>query len=122
MNYLGYMWADKGVNLDEAQRLITQALEIEPDNGAYLDSLGWVYFKQGKYADALAQLRKAEGKLKEPDPTVFEHLGDVLDKLGQREEAVGYWKKAAELDPKNEELARKLKNALENPGPATQQR
>jgi len=110
------MWAEKGIHLDEAQNLIKQALEIEPESGAYLDSMGWVYFKLGKYSEALTYLRKAVAQLKEPDATVYDHLADVLDKLGKRDEAVSYWKKAVGLDPKNEELGRKLQKALGSSG------
>ncbi len=111
-NYLGYMWADKGVKLDEAHQLINKALELDPDNPAYLDSLGWVLFRKGQTEEALPHLRRAAELLKEPDATVFDHLADVLLKLGKPDEALPYLKRAAEIDPENKAIADKLKTLL----------
>ena len=110
-NYLGYMWVEAGIHLDEAEQLIRRALAREPENGAYIDSLGWLYFKQGKYEDALATLLRAAGHLPEPDPVVYEHIGDACSKLGRTAEAILYWRKARELDPENAGLAAKIENA-----------
>ncbi len=78
MNYLGYMLADRDVRLDEAQKLISRALELEPDNGAYLDSLGWVYYRLNRLDDAEHVLVRALSKAGvSDDPTVHDHLGDV---------------------------------------------
>jgi tetratricopeptide (TPR) repeat protein len=79
-NYLGYMFAEDGVNLDEAVGLAKKALESDPDNGAYLDSLGWIYFKKGMYNEALAELEKAV-KSDPGDPTIKGHLETVRKKL-----------------------------------------
>jgi tetratricopeptide (TPR) repeat protein len=93
LNYYGYMLADRGVRLDEAQDLIQRAVDLEPQNGAYLDSLGWVYFKENKLDDAETNLRKALEH--EPhDPTIREHLGDVLAKQGRTELAAAEWEKS----------------------------
>lgn len=107
-NYLGYMWADRNENLDEAEALIRRAVAMEPDNGAYADSLGWVLYRKGKYAEALRELLHAAALLKEDDAVVFEHIGDAHDKLGQTAEAVLYWQKALQMDPENHGLAAKL--------------
>jgi len=108
-NYLGYMWADRGENLQEAEQLIRRALAADPENGAYLDSLGWALFRQGRFADALAELLAASERLsQEPDSVVFEHIGDVCEKLGKSAEAVIYWQKALRLDPQNPGLVSKL--------------
>lgn len=107
-NYLGYMWADRNENLDEAEVLIRRAVEAEPESGAYLDSLGWVYFKKGLPEQALKELLRAEANLPEGDPVVFEHIGDAYEKLGRIPEAVGYWQKAHELDAGNTSLTSKL--------------
>lgn len=107
-NYLGYMWADRGENLEEAEKLIRSALASEPDNGAYADSLGWVLFKQGRYQDALNELLRASSLLTEPDPVVLEHIGDACEKLGRTAEAVLYWQKAHQLDPSSKTLTTKL--------------
>ena len=92
LNYLGYMYADRGVRLEEAQKLISRALELEPDNGAYLDSLGWVYYRQNRLDEAEHALVRALSK-KEigGDPTVHDHLGDVYFKLGKTKDAITQW-------------------------------
>ncbi|HKN25095.1 MAG TPA: tetratricopeptide repeat protein [Candidatus Acidoferrum sp.] len=93
LNYYGYMLADRGVRLDEAQDLIQRAVDQEPFNGAYLDSLGWVYYKQNKLDEAEIQLRKAVEH--EPhDPTIREHLGDVYAKQGRMDQAAIEWEKS----------------------------
>jgi tetratricopeptide (TPR) repeat protein len=89
LNYLGYMLADRNERLDEAYSLVKKALDLEPDNGAYLDSLAWVYFRQGKLAEAEDLLKRALGRMK--DPTVHDHLGDVYSKLGKTREAIAQW-------------------------------
>ena len=107
LNYLGYMWAEKGIHLDEALELIQKALKLEPDDGAYLDSLGWVLFKLGRDAEALTSLRRAT-ELEKDDATVLDHLADVLLKLGQRDEAVATLRRALEAEPQNKQIAEKL--------------
>ena len=112
-NYLGYMYAEKGVNLDEAIELIGEALKIEPDNGAYIDSLGWAYFQKGMVDEALAELEKAAGLMGD-DPTIREHLGDAYRRKGMLGRAAEEWRKALELDPDNEEIREKLSAAGED--------
>lgn len=107
-NYLGYMWADRNENLEEAEQLIRRALSMDPNNGAYLDSLGWVFFRQGRYEEALRELLRASAALTEPDPVVYEHIGDTYEKLSRISEAVLYWQKAHQLDPENAALTAKL--------------
>jgi tetratricopeptide (TPR) repeat protein len=112
LNYLGYMWAERGVNLTEAEEFIRRAVELEPDNAAYLDSLGWVLYQQGRYHEALAPLeRAAQLAAAQPDATIEEHLGDVLQKLGRRNEAVKAWERAAALPGASENLPAKLQAA-----------
>jgi len=112
LNYLGYMWAERGVNLAEAEEFIRRAVDREPDNPAYLDSLGWVLFQQGRYHEALVPLeRAAQLSAAAPDPTIEEHLGDVLQKLGRRNEAVKAWERAAALEGASAEVAAKLQAA-----------
>lgn len=111
LNYLGYMWAEKGENLAEAEQFIRRALVQEPDNAAYLDSLGWVLYQQGRYQEALPPLERAAALLDEPDPTVHEHLGDLYEKLGRRQDAVAFWEKASEMEGASEELPAKLQAA-----------
>ena len=93
LNYYGYMLGDLGIRLDEAEALVQRALKEEPYNGGYLDSLGWIYFKQNKPADAEAMLHKAVGR-ESHDPTIHSHLGDVYAKRGRPDLAGAEWEKA----------------------------
>jgi tetratricopeptide (TPR) repeat protein len=93
LNYLGYMNADRGVRLDESLNFIKQAVSLEPANGSYLDSLGWVYFRLGKYDLAEENLTKASAHLSS-DPTVQEHLGDLYQKTGRLKLAAAHWERA----------------------------
>ena len=112
-NYLGYMWADQGINLEEALTLIQKAVKLSPDNGAYIDSLGWVLFKLGRNEEALVQLRRAV-ELVKPDAVVFGHLADVLVKLGKPDEALTVLRRASELEPDNKEISQKLQKLKSN--------
>jgi tetratricopeptide (TPR) repeat protein len=109
-NYLGYMWADLGMHLDEAREMIQRALETDPNNGSYLDSLGWVEFRQGKFDQALGDLLRAVKNMDREDPIVFEHIGDTYLKLHRVPEALESWQKAFALDPTNKKLAEKIKS------------
>jgi tetratricopeptide (TPR) repeat protein len=95
LNYLGYMLADRGVKLDEALIMIKKAVELEPANGAYLDSLGWAYFKLGKFELAEDNLIKASQHIG-TDPTVQEHLGDLYQKTGRLKLAAAHWEQAVQ--------------------------
>jgi tetratricopeptide (TPR) repeat protein len=90
LNYMGYMWADKGLKLPDALKMIKKAVEIEPMNGAYLDSLGWVYFKMGEYELSEDNLRQAVNRT-QTDPTVHMHLGDLYEKTGRIRLAAAQW-------------------------------
>ena len=90
LNYLGYMWADRGEKLPDALKMIRKAVDIEPMNGAYLDSLGWVYFKMGEYELAEDNLRQAVSR-DQTDPTVHMHLGDLYEKTGRIRLAAAQW-------------------------------
>jgi tetratricopeptide (TPR) repeat protein len=120
LNYLGYMLADRDVRLDEAQKMIQRAVELDPQNGAYLDSLGWVYYRQNMLDQAENQLRKALEKMN-GDPTVHDHLGDVYAKAGKIREAITQWQASlkeyetnppADSDPQDvAKVTKKLENA-----------
>jgi tetratricopeptide (TPR) repeat protein len=93
LNYYGYMLADRGLRLDEATSMIQRAVQQDPNNGAYLDSLGWAYYKQNKLTEAEENLRKAvEHQMH--DPTILAHLGDVYAKMGQKDRAVDLWERS----------------------------
>lgn len=107
LNYLGYMWAEHGENLEEARELIARALKAEPDNAAYLDSMGWVLFKLSQPREALEYLLKAVAKSEEPDATIYDHLGDVHAELGEPDKAREAWRKSLEVEA-NDEVRKKL--------------
>jgi tetratricopeptide (TPR) repeat protein len=90
LNYLGYMLADRNIRLEEAQDLVKKALDLDPDNGAYLDSMGWVYYHEGKADQAEPLLVRALDRMG-TDPTIHDHLGDVYFKLGKTKEAIAQW-------------------------------
>src|SRR5229473_707283 len=93
LNYLGYMLADQNTKLDEAFGYIKRALDIDPTNGAYLDSIGWAYFRLGRYELAEESLVKASQKIN-TDPTVHDHLGDLYQKTGRLKLAAIHWERA----------------------------
>jgi tetratricopeptide (TPR) repeat protein len=95
LNYLGYMNADRGVQLEDSLNYLKQAVSLEPTNGAYLDSLGWAYFKLGKYDSAEETLGKASLRMGS-DPTVQDHLGDLYQKTGRLKLAAAHWERAVE--------------------------
>ncbi len=115
-NDLGYLWADEGINLDRALEMIRKAIEAEPDNVAYRDSLGWVLYRLERYEEALVEMLKA-AETDEPDGVILDHLGDVYFKLGRVDEARDSWQKALELfDPQyNSEFIEKTQEKLATP-------
>lgn len=108
LNALGYMWADRNENLDEAETLIRRALELDPDNGAIIDSLGWVLYRKGDYENALHELLRAATRIDYPDSVVYSHIGDTYHALKRDPEALLYWQKALQLDPENLKLVDKV--------------
>ena len=126
-NYLGYSFADRGERLDEALALIQAALSLDPWNGAYLDSLGWVYVKLGRLDDARDPLERAAREFPN-DATVLEHLGDYYDRTGDAARAKTYWRRALEAFPEKpeaqeskESLQKKLDKAPAVGGPPANQ-
>jgi tetratricopeptide (TPR) repeat protein len=114
LNYLGYMWAERGERLDEALDLVRGAVAQEPDNGAYVDSLGWAHYQLGDYARAQILLERA-ARLIPDDAVISEHLGDVYSRLGDTRRARESYRRALELDGENRaEVQRKL-DSLEVP-------
>lgn len=111
LNHLGYMWADKGVNLEKARSMIERAVKLDPENAAYLDSLGWVVFRMGRPDEALPLLQKAAKLLeKEPDATVLDHIGDVLAALKRWDEAKDHWKRSLAIEA-SDAVRQKLESA-----------
>jgi tetratricopeptide (TPR) repeat protein len=97
LNYLGYMFAERGERLDEAVELVQRALKIDPGNGSYLDSLGWAFYKQKRYAEALPPLVEAAEQLP-ANSVVQDHLGDTLEALGRTADAIAAWQRALSGD------------------------
>jgi len=93
LNYYGYMLGDLGIRLDEAEALVQKALKEDPYNGAYLDSLGWIYFKENKLSASETTLRKAVERERH-DATIHSHLGDLYAKMGRSELAAAEWEKS----------------------------
>lgn len=118
LNYLGYMWAERGTNLTRARGMIEHAVKLDPTNAAYLDSLGWVLFKQGHAKEALEPIRKAVELNEEPDATLFDHLGDVYAALKQTDKAREAWAKSLQIEP-NKAVEKKFKDPDPPPGSTT---
>lgn len=114
LNYLGYSWVDRGENLDEALAMLEKARALSPFNGYIVDSVGWAYYRLGRYKDAAEALEQAV-QLVPGDPTINEHLGDAYWKVGRKLEARFQWDHALAFEPKPDqkiELEKKLKYGL----------
>ncbi len=114
-NYLGYMWLENNMNLDEAGELIKTAVDLDPESGAIADSLGWYYFKRERYEEAKVELLRAEQLIEEADPVIFDHIAQAFYMLGEQEEALDYMRKAVEMDPENQEFIDRLNSYKAGP-------
>lgn len=110
LNYLGYTYADKGIELDQAITLINRALAVRPNDGYFIDSLAWAYYKQGRLKDAIELLEKAASAIPD-DPIIHEHLGEVYLKDNHTELAKKAWERSLELNPENDPLISRYKGA-----------
>ena len=114
-NFLGYLYTENNMELAQAYEYIKRAVELEPDNGAYQDSLGWVLFKMEKLKESLHHLNLAVQIMldkKEDDPVVYDHLGDVFLRLNDLENANENWKKSVEIQNnklEKEKILQKIK-------------
>jgi Flp pilus assembly protein TadD len=104
LNYLGYSWIDQGINLDEGMKMIKRAVDQRPDDGYIVDSLGWVYFRLGKYDLAVEQLERAV-ELVPGDSVINDHLGDAYWRVGRHNEARFQWHRALNLNPEKDQVA-----------------
>ena len=118
-NDLGYLWADRGVNLAKAEQMVREALKAEPKSAAYLDSLGWVLYKRGRMAEALKTLEEAAKGSPELDAVIWDHLGDTYWRMSRRDDAAQAWAKAVDIvktrgresrDGQLERLEKKVEN------------
>lgn len=103
LNYLGYSWIDQGRNMKEGMKLIEKAVQLKPDDGYIVDSLGWAHYKQGNFKDAVKFLERAV-EIKPEDPTLNDHLGDAFWQVGREREARFQWGQALSLNPEPEDL------------------
>jgi Flp pilus assembly protein TadD len=118
LNFLGYSWIDRGVKLQEAIAMVEKAVDLQPQSGAMIDSLGWGYFRLGNYSAAVDQLEKAI-VLEPGDPDVNNHLGDAYWRVGRKTEADFQWRRVLTLDPTPKlkaEVEAKLASGLDRPG------
>ena len=104
LNYLGYSWVDQGINLERAQKMIERAVELRPNDGYVVDSLGWVLYRLGKFAGAVRELERAV-ELRPEDPIINDHLGDAYWRVGRRQEARFQWRRSLSLEPEDDLLA-----------------
>lgn len=112
LNYLGYSWIDQGKNMKEGMKLIEKAVQLKPDDGYIVDSLGWAHYKQGNIKEAVKYLERAV-EIRPEDPTLNDHLGDAYWAIGREREARFQWNQALSLKPEPEELV-KIKDKIEN--------
>jgi tetratricopeptide (TPR) repeat protein len=108
LNYLGYSWVDQGLNLEEAFKMLRKAVELRPNDGYIVDSLGWAHYKLGQYVEATETLEKAID-LKPADPILNNHLGDAYWRVNRRIEAHFQWNHARDMGPDPEDLPAILK-------------
>ena len=108
LNYLGYSWVDQGINLEEAFKMLRRAVELQPDDGYIVDSLGWAHFKLGQFAEAAETLERAIA-LKPADPVLNDHLGDAYWRVNRRTEAHFQWNHARDMGPEPDDLPGILK-------------
>ncbi len=109
LNYLGYTYAERGIKIEEAVSLTRQAVSLKPNNGYYVDSLGWAFFKMGLLDEALAEIQKATMLVKD-DPVIFEHLGEIYLKQNRVPDAREAWLHSLELDPTNDKLIERFQS------------
>jgi tetratricopeptide (TPR) repeat protein len=103
LNYLGYSYAERGIKMEQALSLTRQAVALKPDNGYYVDSLGWAFYKAGQFNEALTEIKRAV-VLVGDDPVIYEHLGEIYVKQQKLSDAKEAWLHSLELDPSNEKL------------------
>ncbi len=119
LNYLGYSMVDQNINLDEAFGMLKKAVELRPRDGYIVDSLGWAYYRLGRFDEAVRELERAID-LKPSDPVINDHLGDAYWKVGRKLEATFQWNHARDLNPEPEDLPRillKIEKGLDDAGP-----
>lgn len=108
LNYLGYSYAERGIKIDQALSLTKRAVALKPENGYYVDSLGWVLYKSGLLAEALMEIKKAVALVGD-DPVIYEHLGEIYLKQQKVSDARDAWLHSLEIDPSNDKLLQRFR-------------
>ena len=115
LNYLGYSWVDQGMNLAEAEAMLRRAVDLRPDDGYIVDSMGWAYYRLERFEEAVRYLERAV-ELRPDDPVINDHLGDAYWQVGRHREARFQWQRALTFEPEEDQVAlieRKLERGLE---------
>jgi len=112
LNYLGYTWIDKGINLKRGTEMIRKALDLRPTDGYIADSLGWAHYRLGEYQKSVKEMERAVA-LRPEDPVINDHLGDVYWRVGRTNEARFQWRRVLTLDPEDD-LAAQAKSKLKD--------
>jgi Flp pilus assembly protein TadD len=103
LNYLGYSWVDQGTNIDRARGMIERAVELRPNDGYIVDSLGWALYRIGDFEGSVKHLERAV-ELRPRDPTINDHLGDAYWRVGRKIEAGFQWRRALAFEPEPEQV------------------
>ncbi|MDR4463691.1 MAG: tetratricopeptide repeat protein [Nitrospira sp.] len=115
LNYLGYSYAERGIKIDQALSLTKRAVALKPENGYYVDSLGWAFYKSGQLSEALTEIKRAVSLVGD-DPVIYEHLGEIYMKQQKTTDARDAWLHSLELDPSNEKLLQRFREqGMANP-------
>ena len=109
LNYLGYSYADRGVQVEQAVELTQRAVKLKPNNGYYIDSLGWALFKVGRSDEALVTINRALSLVSD-DPVIFEHLGEIHLQRQELDKAQKAWARSIELDSSNQRLIQRFRD------------
>ncbi len=120
LNYLGYSWVEKGLHLAEAMKMIERAVQLRPNDGFIIDSLGWAFYRLGNFSQASQHLEHA-AELRPEDPTINDHLGDAYWQTGRVAEARTQWRRALQFGPEAAEIKTietKLDKGIDKPKPA----
>jgi len=113
LNYLGYSWVDKGINLDRGKEMIRKAVALRPNDGYIVDSLGWAHYRLGEYAASVKEMERAAG-LRPEDPVINDHLGDAYWRVGRKNEARFQWRRVLTLGTDDDKLRSRVEDKLKN--------
>jgi Tfp pilus assembly protein PilF len=107
LNNYAYSLADRGLQLERALEMSRKAVDLQPENASYLDTIGWIFFRLGRFTEAETYVKKAISK-GEVNAVVYEHLGDIYYRMNQKDLAIEHWNMALKLDEQNAQLRDKI--------------